>query len=304
MKKILFLLICLQAWVLSAQKAWIEPSGSDFNPEDSISIFINVAETDRKQLKDIKEDVYLWTWSPAENKGPHKLGSWNSSNDVMKMQRSKANPNVYFYRMIPTVFYAVSASEVYDKGFSFLAKAKDGADKGNGELKTEDLSVKPEKPGVPKVYTMPAIPKSLKKKIDTAPDTLPVSMDDFVTIFYNNKLEVVTEMQGLKSTDELHAFIRLTGNNGTRYLNAVQTELGRDAASKLTWVDDGIYALTVNVGQLWRTSREPRNPVNPPAEARPTIMEVQFAKVNADRPNINSEPKADGTFTYFIGKCP
>jgi hypothetical protein len=286
-----------------AQKAWLEPGGSDFNPEDSVSIYVNVSETDRKQLQDIKEDVYLWTWSPAENKGPYKLGSWNSTNDVMRMRRSKTNPNIYFYRMIATEFYAVSASEVYDKGFSFLVKAKDGADKGKGEMKTEDLSIKPEKPGLPKVYTMPAIPKSLKKKSDTAPDTLPVSQDDFITIYYNNKLEVVPEMQALTEKDEIHAFIRITGSNGTRYLNALQTELGRDVRSKLKYIDDGIFAVTYNVGDLWRTSREPRNPVSPPATATPTIIEVQFARVSPDKPNINTEPKADGIFTYFIGKC-
>jgi hypothetical protein len=296
----LLYIIMLFAGTAGAQKAWLDPGGTDFNPEDSVRLYINTAELDRKQLFDFKGEVFLWTWNPSD-KAP--LGSWNSSSDAMRMTRSKTNPNVYYFAMVPTTFYAVSASEVYDKGFSFLAKAKDGADAGKGEMKSEDLSIKPEKPGVPKVYTMPAVPKSLKKKSETAPDTLPVTQDDFITIFYNNKLETVAEMQSLKATDEVHVFIRITGSDGRRYLNAAQTELGNDLPSKMKFVGEGILAVTYNVGQLWRKSREPRNPIPPPAGVTPGLIEVQFAKVSPAAPNINVEPKADGTFQYYIGRC-
>jgi hypothetical protein len=290
---------------LSAQKAWLDPGGTDFNPEDSVKICINVAETDRTQLKDFTDDVFLWTWLPTENVGPYKNGSWNASNEEMKMTR-QADPNVYCYAMIPTEFYAVGAAEIYENGFAFLAKARDGADLGNGEMKTEDLIIKPEKPGVPKVFTMPAVPKSFKKATDTGIDTLPVTLDDFITILYNNKLETVAGMQNLTASDEIHAFIRITGSDNKIYSNVRKTQVGNDPASQLRAVPnaDGLFALTFNLRRLWENSGTTANFVHPPAGERPLRIEVQFARVSPAQPNIDLAPIAEGIFMYYVGRCP
>jgi hypothetical protein len=307
MKKSIFLYLSLVAFLLAAnaataQKAWLEPGGTDFNPEDSARIYVNIANCERQTLLNFADDVYLWTWSPSENAGPYKLGSWNSSNDALKMTRT-ADPNVYYYAMIPTEFYATGASDVYEKGFSFLAKAKDGSDQGAGEMKTEDLSIKPEKPGVPKVFTMPAVPKSLKKASDTAPDTLAVSQKDFVTVFYNNKLETVPEIQNLTEGDEVHAFIRTTGSDNKKYLNVRKAQLGNDLKSKARWRGDGLLSVTFNLGDLWVNSGIGAGFTPPPAGVTPQLIEVQFAKCNPAQPNVDLAPKAEGIFTYFVGKC-
>jgi hypothetical protein len=289
---------------LQAQKAWMEPGGTDFNPEDSVKICVNVAETDRTQLKDFTGDVYFWSWLPTEDAGPYKHGSWNSTNDEVKMTR-QADPNVYCISMIPTEFYNTSASDIYEKGFAFLAKAKDGADVGNGEMKTEDLIITPEKPGVPKVFTLPAVPKSLKKATDTAIDTLPVNQDDFITVFYNNKLETVTEMQNLTPADEIHVFIRTTGSDNKIYSNVRKAQLGNDPKSKMRAVTttEGLFALTFNLGAMWRASGTTAAFTPPPAGVTPQRIEIQFAKVDPSQPNIDLAPKAEGLFFYFVGKC-
>jgi hypothetical protein len=287
---------------LSAQKAWLEPGGTDFNPEATARIYINVSECERQQLVGITEDVYLWTWNPREDR-TIRNGDWTSSNDAMKMTRSADNPNIYYFELIATEFYEVSVDQVYERGFSFLAKAKSGADQGNGEMKTEDINIKPEKPGAPKVYTMPAVPKSFKKGSDTAPDTLAVNRQDFLTIFYDNRLETQAQMLNLTEADELHVFIRTTGSDGKKYLNVRKAQLGTDAKSRCRWRGDGLYAVTYNLNDLWVNSGVGATFTPPPADVKPQLIEIQFAKANPANPNVDLVPKADGVFSYFIGRC-
>ena len=293
------LLLSLHA---GAQKAWLEPGGTDFNPEDSVRIYVNLAEMDNQTLVGFQGDLYIWTWLPTENVGPYKQGTWNSSNEELKLTPT-ADPNVYYFAMIPTVFYAVTPDVIYEEGFAFLIKAKDGSDQGNGDMKTEDIMLKPEKPGVPKVFTMPAVPPSLKKSVDTAPDTLPVTEDDFITIFYNNKLEELPAMQNLTAGDEIHIFIRTTGSDNKTYTSVRKAQLGLETASKMRWVGDGLFAATFNLGRMWRNSGITASFTQPPADARPLKIEVQFAKVDATQPNIDLAPKANGIFIYYVGRC-
>jgi hypothetical protein len=305
MKKILWLLALViigNLDVVMAQKTWIDPGGTDFNPEDSVKIYVDITQCDQQALKDFAGDVFIWTWSPSENQGPYKQGAWNSSNEELKMTRT-ANPNVYFFPMIPVEFYAVGASDVYSKGFSFLVKAKDGADQGNGEMKTEDLTIKPEKPGIPKVFTMPSVPKSLKKKTDTGLDTLPISMDDFVTFYYNSKLEALPAMQNLTDSEELHVFVRTTGSDDKVYLNVRKTQLGLDAASKMKARGDGLFTATYNLRSLWENSGITAAFTPPPPGVTPKNVEVIFAKCNAAQPNVDLAPKAEGSFIWSVEKC-
>jgi hypothetical protein len=305
MKKIFTLILCFIGIVdvIMAQKAWLDPGGTDFNPEDSVRIYVDITQCDQQALKDFTGDVFIWTWSPSENVGPYKQGTWNSSNEELKMTRSATNPNVYSIGMIPTVFYGVGPSDIYSKGFSFLVKAKDGADQGNGEMKTEDLTIKPEKPGIPKVFTMPAIPKSLRKKTDTGLDTLPTAMDDYVTFYYNNKLEAFPSMQNLSDNEELHVFIRTTGSDGRIYLNVRKAQLGLDAGSRMKSRGNGLFTATYNMRQLWNSSGTTAAFTPPPAGVTPTQMEVIFARANPTAPNVDQVPKAEGTFIWAVGKC-
>jgi hypothetical protein len=297
--------ILLAANAASAQKTWLEPGSTDFNPEDSVRIYVNLTECERQVLLNYPGDLYFWTWQPTgDDKHLIKNGQWDSSNDGRVMTKT-TNPNVYYYAMIPTVFYNATVQEVYENGFAFLLKAKNGYETGTGadEAKTEDLIIKPEKPGVPKVFTMPAVPKSLKKASDTAPDTLAVSQKDFVTVFYNNKLETVPEIQNLTEGDEVHAFIRTTGSDNKKYLNVRKAQLGNDLKSKTRWRGDGLLSVTFNLGDLWVNSGIGAGFTPPPAGVTPQLIEIQFAKCNPAQPNVDLAPKAEGIFTYFVGKC-
>lgn len=126
---------------LFAQKAWVVPAR--FNPTDSVTLFADVSKTDCSRLKDTQDDLYIWSWNPAEPVVGN--GQWTASNEDLKMTRSADNPNVYYIKFVPNQFYDVSSDkQIYDNGFSFLVKKKDGTGEGGGgcdEDKTEDLNV-------------------------------------------------------------------------------------------------------------------------------------------------------------------
>ena len=88
---IIGLMLPLASW---SQKAWIVPD--KFNPDDSITIYVDVSKTECTRLKDTQDDIYLWTWEP----GNPVLGNgvWENSIGNNKMTRSADNPNIYYYK--------------------------------------------------------------------------------------------------------------------------------------------------------------------------------------------------------------
>ena len=110
MKKILLfslaLIVCLAK--IQAQKAWATPD--PINPNDSITIWVDLKKCDRQQLAGTTDPLYMWTWAPNEHAVGHPLhnGTWLASNDALQM-RSAGN-DLYFFRMVPTSFYEVTAA--------------------------------------------------------------------------------------------------------------------------------------------------------------------------------------------------
>ena len=142
MKKLSFVItaVLMSIGKLVAQKAWATPD--PINPNDSITIWVDIKKCDRQQLAGTTDPLYMWTWTPNEHAVGHPLnnGTWQASNDALQM-RSAGN-DLYFYRMVPTQFYEVTAAELYNNDISLLLKKKDGTGGAAGEDKTEDLKDK------------------------------------------------------------------------------------------------------------------------------------------------------------------
>ncbi len=164
-----------------AQKAWVVPAR--FNPTDSVALYVDVSKTDCSRLKDTQDDLFIWSWNPAEPVGGN--GQWTASRDELKMTQSADNPNVYFIKIVPNQFYDVASDkQIYDNGFSFLVKKKDGTGEGGGgcdEDKTEDLNVE-------------ALPiPGCNTKFCQLPGV--IFKDDYCTFIYNLKEEDKASMQ-------------------------------------------------------------------------------------------------------------
>lgn len=174
----------ISATTLLGQAAWVEPD--PINPNDSITVWVDLNKCTfgaAPTLASTTDDLYMWTWSPKEHPVGHPLhnGTWGASNDALKVQ--KAGNGVVFYRMVPTAFYGVTASQIYTSPIKLLIKKKDGSlDCGGSECKTEDLEIKITAPttGPQKHYPFP------RKKTK---DTLSINPSDVLTIFYDRNLE-------------------------------------------------------------------------------------------------------------------
>lgn len=169
------------------------------DPEAEVKIIVNLAQLDASldhtqnllDAADAGEDMYIWTWSPAEHPANHPLvngtGSapWKNSNDALRM--TKEGDKLYSFTMIPTQFYEVDAQTVFDNDISFLVKPKDGGGYGDPDIKSEDL-------------TLPVDPPVTERNpAFLFPGTF--SDEDLVMFSYDNKLEEVEGMQNLAADD-------------------------------------------------------------------------------------------------------
>ncbi len=201
----LFLGIGMQAQVTT------EPPEYE-DPESELKIIVDLSQLDAslehtQNLLDAAaagEDMYIWTWSPAEHPANHPLtnglGSepWKNSNDSLIM--TKEAENVYSWTIIPTEFYEVDAQTVFENDISFLVKPKDGGGYGDPDIKSEDLTVAVDPPNTERnpAFLFPAF----------------FSDDDLVMLYYDNKLEEVSGMQNL-ATDDVWFFAEATLSDST-----------------------------------------------------------------------------------------
>jgi hypothetical protein len=196
MKKYTLIIACcfLYAFQAYSQSAYILPSPTGKN--DSITLFINVAQTTYTGLSERltdhpDDDVYLWTWQPA---GPVVgNGSWDNSNTAQKM--TKVSDKLYKIRFLPTSYYNVDATQFFTLGISCLAKLKNGNEYSgdySNEAKTEDLHIT-------------IIPRLCDELYCTFPEI--AKTDDYLSITYDNTQETNTDLQGL-GEDECYLFIR------------------------------------------------------------------------------------------------
>lgn len=284
MKYILFSIITLLAtWqTATAQKVWLEPDPID--PEDSVTLFINIAACDCQKLVGTTEQVYLWTWSPADPVGVGGNGSWNSSSEAMAM--TKGEGDVWSYKFIPTELYGKTADEIFNnKKILCLAKLKDGGAGGSceAEFKTEDLEIAVERPANPvrKIYSFPAAYITDYGQNDT----LQTRPDDMFTVIYDNKLELKETMQNIT---DAYLFIRATGTDGVAYKTSLnvaasddtdKTKMTLDAENRIfsySFIPNALFEVPDGVGIV---------------EMRVNVVKGGFA---------NSNDAVDGTFSYAL----
>lgn len=180
------------AFAVQAQTAYVLPSPTDANEELTLYIDINQSTDgiENNALKAIltdhpDEDVYLWTWSPADPVNGN--GAWGESAD--HMQLTKVGDLLYSISFIPTEFYGVDGAQLFANGISCLAKLRDGnAFDGeyDGEAKTEDLRID-------------IIPRLCDRRLCIFPEVK--EEDDFITITYDNTQEEIEGLMDMGSED-------------------------------------------------------------------------------------------------------
>lgn len=217
--------------VVSAQKAWVVPE--EFNPGDSITLFVDVSKTDCSRLMGTTEPVYLWMWNPSEPVIGN--GDWTASNPDMQMTQDPNNPNVYYFSLVPEQFFTLdSPSDLYDKGFSFLAKLSDGTGEGGGgcdEDKTEDLNV-----------AAKPIP-GCNSKFCQFPGVL--FWDDYFTFLYDNTLEDKPSMdESAVGIENFSMYIRVVYDDGSKGTYVSYGDVINHPELSLIKEGDGYYKRT------------------------------------------------------------
>ncbi len=189
MKKLLSLFISIFAsQILFGQAAYVLPSPT--GADEPLTIYIDVSQTTYTGLKDrliahpdAINDVYIWTWQPADNGGN---GDWAQSAAGRKM--THVSGLLFKYEIVPT----------FARGISCLAKLRNGNDFADMplEAKTEDLNIV-------------IIPKLCDDLYCTFPEI--GNTDDFISITYNNNIELNTNLQNI-GADECYIQIIARGN--------------------------------------------------------------------------------------------
>ena len=234
-----------------AQKAWATPD--PINQNDSITLWVDLKKCEFAGVPNMlgaTQPMYMWTWSPKEHPAGHPLnnGKWNESNEALRWIH--AGDDVYYFRMIPTQFYEVSAGDLYAKDISLLLKFKDGSTGANGsECKTEDLKIDFTAPvtGPEKVACFPS------KKIK---DTLSISGNDVFTIIYNNKIE---DKDSLKNKEDFYVFIKArTGANSFITVASNEKTTGNFDKLAMKNMGDGKFKFSIMPNKFFA----PYNPTN------------------------------------------
>lgn len=231
LKYIIISIFTLVSTLSFAQKAWVVPE--QFNPGDSITLFVDVSKTDCQRLLNTTADVFMWSWEPGDPVLGN--GGWTASNPDMKMTRDAVNPNIYYYKLVPNEFWVLgNESEIYSKGISFLAKLMDGTGGGGGgcdEDKTEDLHI--DAAPIPGCNT----------KFCQFPTV--VFWDDYFTFLYDNKLEDKPSMkEGVVGTDNFSMYIRVVYDDGTKGTYASYNDIKNHPEVGLVKNDDDYYSST------------------------------------------------------------
>ncbi|WNJ19236.1 hypothetical protein [Pontibacter sp. G13] len=258
-------------------------------PTQEILISIDVAsipvcgscEESLKDIVDGGEDLYIWTWAPAEHAQGHPLANgtgstpWKDSNEALKLTRV-GESYVFTFTMTPTDFYEVDAATVYANDISFLVKPKDGGGYGDPDRKSDDLFIPVDPPvtGPQKVYSFPAT---------ASEDTLYQNADDVFTLFYDNTLEEKASMQ---DASELYVYARAILDDGSEIKVA---NLGQIANFPELGMD--------NVGEgLFRWSVIPSEVYDIPAGKKLVRLRLQMAKPFATSQN----DAVDGEFNFYL----
>lgn len=204
------LFFALLSFGINAQVS-TEPS-EDIKPDEPLKIIVDISQLDGTLDHVVNlqtaagngEDLYIWTWLPAEHPATHPLTNgtgaqaWKNSNDTLKM--TNEGPNIYSYTLTPTEFYEVDAATVYANDIHFLIKPKDGGGFGDPDFKSEDLSIPIDPPSFERdpSYVFPSF----------------ATDKDVIAIIYENARESKESMQNLGS-DECYFFTVLSLSDST-----------------------------------------------------------------------------------------
>ena len=278
MKYILSIILLVFTNSLFAQAAWVEPTPID--PEEPVTLYVNLNQTECPDLASVGVDLFLWTWRPAELDAGKELanGTWDSSNEALKM--TDEGEGVFSFTLTPTEFYEVSGDIVYEEGFCFLVKAKDGAGglTSCSEDKTEDLCIEIEAPVLfrPKVYSLPQA---------VVEDSIPVDPTEVFSLIYNHNLE---QKEGVVDASSFYVFARAIGTDGNLYQIAQPNQISNTPALKMN--DDGrdYHYWTVVPKDLFSDIL--------PAGVQLSSLTLQIAKEGA----TSGADLVDGTFDYIF----
>ena len=125
MKKIVYSII-VSFFTLGAfgQAAWIEPKNPDVTKP--VRIYCDLSKVTASTADAMKSNTdgpyYIWTWKPVEAR-PDSLANgtgdkpWKSSNERLVMTKdADKGANVWYFECVPTEFYGVEATVVYQNG--------------------------------------------------------------------------------------------------------------------------------------------------------------------------------------------
>lgn len=204
---VMFSLIAAKSF---GQANWIEPENPDVTKP--IRIYVDLSKTTSTKTGDIapippKDSIgtsfYIWTWNPKEHPIGHPFRNgfgekeWQNSNDALKMTNDAAKGKyVFYYEMTPTVFYEVTAADVYKKGISLLVKTKNGGGYGTADCKTDDIifTIEPPKTDRGAMY---ALPSSMVQ-------------NEVINLIYDNAKELNDSMKNLAASEELFMWVNAT----------------------------------------------------------------------------------------------
>ena len=212
----------------------------DIDPEDSLVILVDLSALDiskdyvQNLLDDHNngEDIYMWTWNPYEFPAGHPKENgtggapWKNSNDVLKMTLESGT--TYSYKMVPTEFYEVDATIVYNKDIEFLVKPKDGGGYGDPDRKSDDLKVVVDPPVTEKktVFGFPTV----------------IQQDDVYTVYYDNNREEKASMKNLDPED-CYCYVEAELVDGTVVKVANFFDVGNTPELQMEYFEDGQFRL-------------------------------------------------------------
>lgn len=224
----------MTASTLCAQKAWITPA--QINPDDTVTIWVDVSKCDCKRLQGSSGPLYYYTWLPSlvSDTGRFYNGEWENSNENLKMTRFSGD--IWYYKLVPTRFYDISAVTVYEKDFAFRVKKKDGTGVGGSgcdQDATESLTTTVAPP-LPEKNRISVFPK------DNAGDSLSVHASDMLTIWYDNRLETQDSLRG---KSDFYVYLEARGSNGTDYKVSAYGAHGNNPRLAMKRHTDGLFRL-------------------------------------------------------------
>lgn len=193
-----------------SQGIYFDPSPTDVTTPARLYIDVTSSDCNCPELTDGDPDsnpLYIWAWNPNEDRATVNgldvtNGTWNSSNENLKMNQDPDNPNLWYFDFVGASmaeFYQVPAATIYAQGIDFLVKEKNGAPPDLPEQKSPDLNIIPE-------------PLGCFEKVCPFPTTF--FQDEYFFITYDNTQESISSLQNL-GPDECLIWFYASINGGS-----------------------------------------------------------------------------------------